>query len=412
MSIFNKFFTKFAYKFPKGYPDINDEQDVILLENILSNFLKENIVFENFNKVPTQTTAEGIDILKKSFNLEDSDFIGKSGKTFYIYVPKIQRKEIYDKILDLEGFEDVEQNKVRYKNESTFFIKPKDSSESYNIKPQNVGVKGDYEYSINELLEDVKKGLNNHPSLSQIQKEYLIQYLTNEIDLTPDQTQEVISDGNFLNQVQKNFSEISGVIYYVENILKEPTSKIEFPIRGNEPLVDSYVIKPDGSRIRVSSKAKSGGNIIKPEGLLKASEDTDYMFDDGDKEEILNIINDYSALEASLKLSKYGDEKIQQYKSQIESARETDPKLKQPQNRQLHYDFERELIRQINSKFNFSDIFNDLLDVIYVKTSTSKKTGIPKYSVVNPGSYRVVLQSKNTNNPTRALERIGFQMRG
>jgi hypothetical protein len=35
MDILDKFFKKFAYKFPKGYPDMNNEQDVLLLESIL-----------------------------------------------------------------------------------------------------------------------------------------------------------------------------------------------------------------------------------------------------------------------------------------------------------------------------------------------------------------------------------------
>lgn len=41
MNIFDKFFVKFGYKFPKGYPDMNDEQDVLLLENILGKMLDE-----------------------------------------------------------------------------------------------------------------------------------------------------------------------------------------------------------------------------------------------------------------------------------------------------------------------------------------------------------------------------------
>jgi hypothetical protein len=35
MDIFDKFFRKFAYKFDKGYPDMNNTQDVLLLESIL-----------------------------------------------------------------------------------------------------------------------------------------------------------------------------------------------------------------------------------------------------------------------------------------------------------------------------------------------------------------------------------------
>jgi hypothetical protein len=41
MNIFDKFFVKFGYKFPKGYPDMNNEQDVLLLENILGEMLDE-----------------------------------------------------------------------------------------------------------------------------------------------------------------------------------------------------------------------------------------------------------------------------------------------------------------------------------------------------------------------------------
>ena len=42
MRIFDKFFTKFAYKFPKGYPDMDNQTDVTLLESIIDNL----IVFE------------------------------------------------------------------------------------------------------------------------------------------------------------------------------------------------------------------------------------------------------------------------------------------------------------------------------------------------------------------------------
>jgi len=36
MNIFDKFFTKFSYKFPKGYPDMDDPNDVLLLESLIS----------------------------------------------------------------------------------------------------------------------------------------------------------------------------------------------------------------------------------------------------------------------------------------------------------------------------------------------------------------------------------------
>ena len=35
MDVLDRFFRKFAYKFDKGYPDMNNKQDVLLLESIL-----------------------------------------------------------------------------------------------------------------------------------------------------------------------------------------------------------------------------------------------------------------------------------------------------------------------------------------------------------------------------------------
>ena len=58
MSIFDKFFTKFAYKFDKGYPDMNNEQDILLLETLLSEILEEKFSLEeNESRVDTTLSA-------------------------------------------------------------------------------------------------------------------------------------------------------------------------------------------------------------------------------------------------------------------------------------------------------------------------------------------------------------------
>ena len=46
MSMFDKFFTKFAYKFDKGYPDMNNDQDVLLLESLISEVIGEKFSSE------------------------------------------------------------------------------------------------------------------------------------------------------------------------------------------------------------------------------------------------------------------------------------------------------------------------------------------------------------------------------
>ena len=46
MNVLDLFFKKFSYKFPKGYPDMKNEQDILLLESLVSKILGEEIVLE------------------------------------------------------------------------------------------------------------------------------------------------------------------------------------------------------------------------------------------------------------------------------------------------------------------------------------------------------------------------------
>ena len=48
MDVLDLFFKKYSYKFTKGYPDMNNEQDILLLESLL-----ENILDEAFSLFPT-----------------------------------------------------------------------------------------------------------------------------------------------------------------------------------------------------------------------------------------------------------------------------------------------------------------------------------------------------------------------
>jgi hypothetical protein len=46
MDVLDLFFRKFAYKFDKGYPDMKNEQDILLLESLVSKILGEEIILE------------------------------------------------------------------------------------------------------------------------------------------------------------------------------------------------------------------------------------------------------------------------------------------------------------------------------------------------------------------------------
>ena len=111
MDSLDLFFKKYSYKFNKGYPDMNNTQDVLLLETILKE-LGVNLILEN---------NDLINILNKSGNFSEYGDISSSGKNTieltFSNVPstgaqsKQQRQEIYDLIKqisdkggDISGF--------------------------------------------------------------------------------------------------------------------------------------------------------------------------------------------------------------------------------------------------------------------------------------------------------------------
>lgn len=71
MSIFDKFFKQFAYKFDKGYPDMNNVQDVLLLESLLENLgVTVQLTEEVPNKPKTiQAVKYIVDTVGDKYNL-------------------------------------------------------------------------------------------------------------------------------------------------------------------------------------------------------------------------------------------------------------------------------------------------------------------------------------------------------
>ena len=55
MDVITKFLNSISYRFPKGYPDMKDEQDVMLLENIIEEYIGENLeLIDEVNLSPVQ----------------------------------------------------------------------------------------------------------------------------------------------------------------------------------------------------------------------------------------------------------------------------------------------------------------------------------------------------------------------
>lgn len=99
MDILEKFLHSISYRFPKGYPDINDEQDKKLLESILEETIGSPLE-ENLNS----TAQEAKDILKKEFDLKDDSFLKKSSTSFKVLMDDKERRDFIEKASRLEDF--------------------------------------------------------------------------------------------------------------------------------------------------------------------------------------------------------------------------------------------------------------------------------------------------------------------
>ena len=158
MDVLDKFFKKFSYKFPKGYPDINDAQDMLMLEGML----KEMGIDLNEGKAEDRDEAKAI--LKKELNLTDKDF-KDSGLQFYVLVPGKDRLSTVDTI---EQIKTKSGKKFEYNpspssfssigyfmfDQAKFGVKPLEKQGGKSAGLENESILVD---NINPLLEDGPK---------------------------------------------------------------------------------------------------------------------------------------------------------------------------------------------------------------------------------------------------------------
>ncbi len=110
MDIFDRFFKKFAYKFDKGYPDMNNAQDVLLLESLFEKLnieveLKEDKIPNKSNSI--QAVQKIIDQVGSKYNLfamkSKPNRIGSKGKQpESVFIDAF--KEVFGDDIDIKVF--------------------------------------------------------------------------------------------------------------------------------------------------------------------------------------------------------------------------------------------------------------------------------------------------------------------
>lgn len=110
MDIFDKFFKKFAYKFDKGYPDLNNSQDVLLLESLLEKLgteveLQEDKIQNKANSI--QAVKQIVDQVGSKYDLfamkSKPNRIGSKGKQpESVFIDAF--KEVFGDDIDIKVF--------------------------------------------------------------------------------------------------------------------------------------------------------------------------------------------------------------------------------------------------------------------------------------------------------------------
>ena len=81
MDSIDKFLKQYSYKFDKGYPDINNKQDILLLENILKNLKCEIQLNEEVpNRIETIKAVQKV--------------VDKVGKKYDLFIPKSKKNRL------------------------------------------------------------------------------------------------------------------------------------------------------------------------------------------------------------------------------------------------------------------------------------------------------------------------------
>jgi len=157
MDVITKYLNRIAYKFPKGYPDMNNDQDVLLLESEIT-----KLIGKKFTIINEVTDAEeGIEVLKDKFEFKDEDFKKISGTRYKVLVPRSERFDYAQKMDALEDFTFDPNSKgssmgaVLYKG-AVFLLKPSNAQGRASAGTENEDILSN---ELRKYLEDGPKNV-------------------------------------------------------------------------------------------------------------------------------------------------------------------------------------------------------------------------------------------------------------
>ncbi len=415
MNTFDKFFKKYSYKFDKGYPELKEEKDILLLESILEDLgIKLNL---------QELVKLEYDVLTGDAKKIAQELIALLGITQDQIKPASKNKiVIYDDNRDVltDRIEDSgKYGKRRHPRNGNFkvgdtyiLLKPgAKGGEYYELKPQQLGITLDTKITLDQLFKELEQGVKDNKIMSDTQKKVLLYAINKQDKPTNEEIEEAMSAPSFYNEVLKNLGEPLGALVYGKAIGAEG---VEFPGAGNYPLID-YLLHDGNDQIQVSAKTSKGmGNTVKLNDLKKVVEKKDGEID-ADKMTVIDELSKGSVLEGPLNLiEKVGSAELKNQLKAFYEKYPNFPKINNPYDREAHADrirLEKALIKELNAdpKYNFNDLFNEYVAVRYVKYKLNQKTLEDGYDIIDAGKFNVSLASKNS--PGHDSDRVGLAVK-
>jgi hypothetical protein len=409
MDVLDKFFRKFAYKFPKGYPDMKNEQDILLLENLLVN-LGVEVELTELKRLPYDTlTDEAKSIaqeLMKILNVTQDQIQPASPTNIVIYDDF--RSQLIDKLEDNGGYgprRHPRQGNFK-KGDVVITFKPdKTSGEYYELKPQQLGVTLGKKISLDTLRSELAAGIQRNKKLSDEERQVLLYLVTDQDKPSKEVIDQVFSNNRFYNELLKNMGEPLGALIYGAD---KGASEVFFPVAGNYPLID-YILTVGDKEIEVSAKTSKGaGNTVKLPDLEKLANNHGENLPE-DLQRVVDIIKTSTVTEGGLRLiEEFGSPDLKKRLEEFYDAHPEFPNLDY-EGRKERVALEREIVKELNQKFNFSEVFNKYVGVYYVKYKLDPSSLKEDYLEILPGVFSVSLPTKNS--PGHDSDKIGLAVK-
>lgn len=171
MDVFDKFFERYSYKFPKGYPDLTNDEDV----NILQSLLEENNVSQ-YNVFMINEDAEAIkqELIDNGYNKDD--IIIKTKKQIRLLTKGTERKSTINNLVkDLEyvyepDFKGSSIGAVIAKDNVAIIVKPKErqGTSSSGLDNEQILVNTINQYIEESPINIIFKGDNKSITINNI----------------------------------------------------------------------------------------------------------------------------------------------------------------------------------------------------------------------------------------------------